>query len=783
MTPRPNRSIYLIFSFFTLFLFSNSIIAEDDLNVLSDEGSDTLFHTWLIEEVEEQSAQRKEDVAKALQSKELIEARQEMLRSNYRSLLGDFPEKTDLNATIVGTISKSDYYIERLYFESSPNHHVTGNFYYPANDEDGPFPTVLVTCGHYDEAKAADLYQRLCILFATNGIAALIVDPICQGERNQIIDTKDTTDLYYYNESGTKAHTRLDVGSNLVGTSVVAYELWDNYRAVDYLYTRTDIVDTSKIGLTGSSGGGAQATYLAAFDNRIKVTAVNSFITNEPTLFKTYGPQTGSQNLSYEGEYSIDHPDYIAMFAPKPFMILSATQDFFDIERTHETLEEVKKIYDTLGVPGKIGFFEYNDEHGYSKPKRQVAVKWFRTWFYNDTNSVTEPSDLDVCDEDELQVTSEGQVFLEFDDEKVVEKINSDSAISMVEDRSKFWQDQTHDSCLNKVKELIQLDEDYTTPTVTVTGTLQRDGYTIEKIKLTSGNLTPVTGLLFIPEGVSSDASAVLYIDGRGKDYEAAEGDIIEKIYVDSGKVVLSVDVRGFGETKDDESLNESKHGNIEHRNAVISNYIGKTLIGQRVEDIMKAIDYLSTRTEINSDSISIVGIDRAGTAVLHAAAIDERIKDVVIRQWTDTSWVTIVEQPTVKNNMTHVVQTALKYYDLPDLVNAISPRTVTYSEDPTLPETSLIENDNIKNTFSLHCYPNPVSNGAKFNYTINHSGKVSLKIFNCNGSEIIELVNLEQTAGSYQVQLESGQLNSGIYFYNLTLNGNQTETNKLVVL
>ncbi len=783
MTPKTSHLALLFFSFFVITFSSNSLIfAEDDLEVLSDDGSDTLFHTYLIEEVEKQSSQRKEDVAAALQSKELLEARQEMLRSNYRMLLGDLPEKTDLNDTILGTISKSGYKIERLYFESLPNHHVTANFYYP-NNSSGPYPTVLVTCGHYDEAKAADLYQRLCILFATNDIAALIVDPICQGERNQIIDTKDTTDLYYYNESGTKAHTRLDVGSNLVGTSVVAYELWDNHRAIDYLYTRTDIVDTSKIGLTASSGGGAQATYLAAFDNRIKVAAVNSFIMNEPTLYKTIGPQTGSQNLSYEGEYSIDHPDYITMFAPKPFMILSATQDFFDIEGTYETLEEVEKVYDTLGVPNKIGFFEYNDEHGYSQPKREVAVKWFRTWFYNDTTSISEPSDLDVCEDYDLSVTTEGQVFLEFDDEAVVEKINYSYATKMASDRADFWQNQTTDSCLQKVKELIKLDEDYATPTATITGTVERDGYSIEKIKLTSDNLTPITGLLFIPDGVTSNASAVLYVDGRGKDYEAEEGDIIEKIYVDSGKIVFSIDVRGFGETKDDESLNESKHGNIEHRNAVISNYIGKTLIGQRVEDIMKAVDYLNTRSEINSDSISIVGIDRAGTAVLHAAALDERINDVVIRQWTDTSWVTIVEQPTVKNNMTHVVQSALKYYDLPDLINAISPRSVKYSEDPTLPETSAIYESINNNDFIIQCYPNPANSFTEFSYKIDQPGNVSLKIYDSNGSKVLELVDEFQSAGSYHTQLQSSQLESGIYFYNLTVNGTKSNTNKLIIL
>lgn len=769
----------IVFISFIINLYTGK--TQEVLDVLPEEGRNELFHSYLMDLVDSLSAKRKAAVDTALTSQEKMETRQQKLREDYLMLIGDLPEKTELNDSVVGTIERDGYNIDKVYYESRPNHHVTANFYYPVTGG-GPFPGILVTCGHYPVAKAINLYQDLCIDLVKSGFAVLIVDPICQGERNQIINPENG-ELYYSNQSGTKAHSRLDVGATLVGSAIMAYELWDNYRSIDYLYTRTE-VDTSKIGCTGSSGGGAQATYLVAFDQRIKVAAVNSYIMNEPTLFKTIGPQTGSQNLSYEGLYEIDHPEYIAMFAPKPFMILAGTQDFFDINGTHETYAEAQKIYDILGVPDNLGYFEYNDGHGYSQPKREEAVKWFRTWFYDDNSSYTESPLQIILQYDSLLVTETGQVYTNFEDEKVVQDFNLELALNYAEQRANFWSTQTKDSCLNKVKDLIKLDTNYNTPHVEITESITRQGYTIEKIKLTDNNLTPVTGLMFVPDDATSETPAVVYVDGRGKSTDAADGGLIEQVYVDSGKAVFAIDVRGFGETTDNPAKNESKHGNNEHRNSVISLYVGKTLIGQRVEDIMKATGYLFTRSDIDTTSVSIVGIDRAGTAVLHAAALNPEYNEVIIRKWTDTTWITVVNDPTVLNNMTHVVPSALKYYDLPDLINAIAPVPVKYMAEPEI-ISGINESDMPENVNHMlgQNYPNPFNESTSIVYSIPSSGSVLLKVFDNLGREVRVLVDNYQHQGRYKVKMEALDIKPSVYFYQLLLNGKILDTRKMIVL
>ena len=715
------------------------LAGQESLDVLPEEGRDELFHAYLMEEVDSLSARRKAELAASLAGKELTEKRRQRLRADYRMLLGDFPEETPLQASVVRTIEMGTYNIDVLTYESRPRHHVSANFYYPATG-DGPWPGILMTVGHYPPAKAASILQNLCILLANNGFAVLIVDPISQGERYQIIHP-DTDELAFVGQSGTMQHTRLDVGAMLCGTSVVAYELWDNYRGIDYLCTRPE-VDTTRIGCTGSSGGGAQAAYLSAYDARIKVAAVNSYIMNEPALYATIGPQTGSQNLSYEGMYGIDHPEYISMFAPKPYMILCATEDFFDITGTRETHQEVCLVYDALGVPDQLGYFEYPDEHGYTKPKREEATRWFRTWFYGDTSAITEPDQsILILTRDTLEATASGQVYYEFDDEQVVEQFNAELAYEYGPDREAFWLNQSRDSCLEKVRELIRLEEGSEEPLAEVAGSIDRGSYLVEKIKLSQGSLTPVTGLLFVPKGITDPLPGVLYVDGRGKLTDAGEGGIIEKLCLDSGRVVFAVDVRGFGETADRRSANESKHGNLEHRNAVISAYVGKTLIGQRVRDITLAKNYFMQRGEVDPGKLSMVGIDRAGTAVLHAGALDPDYQELVLRQWTDTSWIQVVEAPTVKNNLTHVVPGALAYYDLPDLVQAIFPRKVLYAAEP-VPAGLGNALEAEKEILLEQNFPNPFSSLTSISYTVPEAGEVSIRLFNELGREVHTLVD-----------------------------------------
>jgi cephalosporin-C deacetylase-like acetyl esterase len=764
----------------TMVILFNSMaaFAQETLDVLPVEGRNALFHEYLMEELDSLVAIRKLGLDEALTSVEKLQAKQVQLKEDYLKLLGTLPAKTPLNAVVVDTIMADGYTIEKVYYESRPHHRVTANLYIPAKGA-GPFPAILIAMGHYGDGKASQILQSECIFLARQGFVVLIVDFIGYVERDQIVDPS-TGSLALTGESGTTEHSLMDVGSVITGSSVVAHILWDNYRGIDYLCTRPE-VDTSRIGCTGSSGGGAQATYLVAFDGRIKVTVIDSYIMDEQTLFSTIGPQTASQNLSYEGVYGIDHGDYITMFAPKPFLITASTQDFFDINATRQAYADAQIVYEKLGAQEKIGFFETNTSHGLNGPKREATVKWFRTWFYGDTTTLAEPA-YTFRPRDSLQVTETGQVYTSFDNEVTVTDLNIAAAESYEPARESFWSENTKDSCLNMVKSLIRLDQKVPDPVPESVEMIDRGQYTIEKIKISAGNHCPVTGLLFAPKNDAAKLPAVLYVDGRGKKTDAEAMGLIEQVYIDSGKIVFAVDVRGFGETADNPGYNDDKYKNKEHRNAVISLYIGKTLIGQRVEDIRMAMDYLISRADVNPDEISIVGIDRAGIAVLHAAALDARYSEVVVRN-TDSSWMDIIEKPLVPNNMTHTVPSAMQYYDLPDLVKAIAPRPVYYNPpDYIVTDIHKITGDIAGQWVLEQNHPNPFLHKTLIPYSLAEPAHVRLVIYDGQGKEVETLVNEMQDTADYSVVFDASTHGPGIYFCQLFLNGKRVESKKMIV-
>ncbi|MEE9449931.1 MAG: FG-GAP-like repeat-containing protein, partial [Ignavibacteriaceae bacterium] len=90
---------------------------------------------------------------------------------------------------------------------------------------------------------------------------------------------------------------------------------------------------------------------------------------------------------------------------------------------------------------------------------------------------------------------------------------------------------------------------------------------------------------------------------------------------------------------------------------------------------------------------------------------------------------------------------------------------------------------DDLPTEFKLYNnYPNPFNPTTKIKYQIPELSFVTLKVFDVLGSEVATLVNEEKPAGSYEVEYNTIELPSGIYFYSLQA-GEFVETKKMVLL
>jgi len=96
----------------------------------------------------------------------------------------------------------------------------------------------------------------------------------------------------------------------------------------------------------------------------------------------------------------------------------------------------------------------------------------------------------------------------------------------------------------------------------------------------------------------------------------------------------------------------------------------------------------------------------------------------------------------------------------------------------------TIVNNTTILPTeFSLsQNYPNPFNPITTISYAIPVFQNVELKVYDILGKEVATLVNKEQQSGIYEVQFNSKELASGIYFYQIRV-GSFVESKKMILL
>src|SRR6476659_6535618 len=89
-----------------------------------------------------------------------VSRRRAYLRQRMLNDLGGFPERTPLNARVVGVLQRPTYKIEKVIFESQPHFYVTANVYLPSTGHP-PYPAILFPLGHEPGGKANTTWQQM----------------------------------------------------------------------------------------------------------------------------------------------------------------------------------------------------------------------------------------------------------------------------------------------------------------------------------------------------------------------------------------------------------------------------------------------------------------------------------------------------------------------------------------------------------------------------------------------------------------------------------------------
>jgi hypothetical protein len=590
---------------------------------------------------------------KGIRTVDAAEQRKQKVRAKILELIGGLPDYPGpLNAKVTGRIETPKYIVEKVVFESLPRFWVAADLYRPRSP--GGYPGVLIPLGHWDAGKIAE--QRTAANLAMKGFVALAYDPIGQGERLQAYDRRLGESLGGWS---TEQHLQAGAQSLLVGQSFARYRIWDAKRALDYLVSRPE-VDSERIGCTGCSGGGTVTAYMSALDSRIKVAAPACWMTSYRKLFS--GPVGDSeQSLPRFLASGLDEADFVELFAPKPWMIVSTVEDFFPLEGARQIYEEGRRWYGLYGAQDRIAWAVGPGKHGTPQPVRERIYEWMIRWLKEGKGDPREEP-VEMIANHQLLATPTGQVSVDLGSRDLYEIIRERVERSSALDHPNLTE------LLDEIRPLIKPVNEAPLKT-RVLEELPGPDWVQQKLLIETEPGLELRATLLLPRRMASKPG-LLVVDTDA----AASGLVTDAVRL--GSVVLAVAPRGIPMQP-----NHRPFGGdwLMNTRAML---LGYNLPGLRAYDIRRSAELLASQTGVAPGSIRAAAHGEAGIWLLLAAASDARFQKIWLDK-TPYSLRAALDRPLNRNLYTAVIPGFCLKWDLDHLRQAMNGREVLWS-DPT---------------------------------------------------------------------------------------------------
>lgn len=155
------------------------------------------------------------------------------------------------------------------------------------------------------------------------------------------------------------------------------------------------------------------------------------------------------------------------------------------------------------------------------------------------------------------------------------------------------------------------------------------------------------------------------------------------------GHIVVAPEMIGLGDRR---LIRDTKPGKDRSSCVSLTGQLlmyGMSLAGLRVFEALRALDYLSSRSEVNPDQIGCMGFSGGGLVAAYASALDERIQAAVLCAFTNTFKGSILS---INHCIDNFIPGVLDYAELPELIGLIAPRPLfieSGENDPIFPSAS----------------------------------------------------------------------------------------------
>lgn len=289
------------------------------------------------------------------------------------SLLGDLPNRQrPVSAKYISSEETSAYLVERLELDLNGLETIPALFVKPKNTNE-PLPCILYNHAHggnYQLGKEELLVGRNSLqtppyaeLLTSQGYSVLCIDTWCFGERQHKTESATFKEMLWK-------------GQVLWGMMV-----FDSIKAIDYLFTRSDL-DTTRIGTLGLSMGSTMAWWLAALDTRIKVCIDICCLTDFQELLNTNA--TDDHSIYYYVPSLLNHfttAEINRLIAPRSHLSLAGSQDSLTpvsgLEKINKQLIEDYAKHDASEA-WKLKVYDVG--HQETTDMRQDIIDFLKLW-------------------------------------------------------------------------------------------------------------------------------------------------------------------------------------------------------------------------------------------------------------------------------------------------------------------------------------------------------------------------------------------------------------------
>jgi dienelactone hydrolase len=212
-------------------------------------------------------------------------------------------------------------------------------------------------------------------------------------------------------------------------------------------------------------------------------------------------------------------------------------------------------------------------------------------------------------------------------------------------------------------------------------------GYRREKFIFQSRPGVGVLGYLLTPKGGEAPYAPVICLPGHGRGVDDIVGideqgrdrtvkagyeyDYAIQV-AEHGMAAVAIEPMGFGCRRDDATKTKGQTASACQPVAGAALLLGQTLLGWRVWDVMRAIDWIETRREIDPARVGCVGVSGGGTCTLFAAALDTRIRAALVSSYLNTFRDSVMS---ISHCIDNYVPGILNWAEQYDVAGLIAPR------------------------------------------------------------------------------------------------------------